>query len=67
MTEFLRGRAHRRIEVRRMRAVGYRSEVKCNPLKGDLKSFWSISISGNWPIVFRFDDGDVYVDLVDYH
>ena len=43
---------------------GYR----LHPLKGDLKSFWSISISGNWRIVFRFDDGDVYdVDLVDYH
>ena len=43
---------------------GYR----LHPLKGDLKSFWSISISGNWRIVFRFDDGDVYdVDLIDYH
>ena len=43
---------------------GYR----LHPLKGDLKSFWSISVSGNWRIVFRFDDGDVCdVDLVDYH
>lgn len=38
------------------------------PLKGDLKPFWSTSVSGNWRIVFRFDEGDVYdVDLVDYH
>ena len=43
---------------------GYR----LHPLKGDLRSFWSISVSGNWRIVFRFDEGDVYdVDLVDYH
>ena len=43
---------------------GYR----LHPLKGDLKGFWSISISGNWRIIFRFDDGDAYdVDLVDYH
>ncbi|MYA33109.1 MAG: peptidase [Gemmatimonadales bacterium] len=43
---------------------GYR----LHPLKGDLKGFWSISISGNWRIVFGFDDGDaVHVDLVDYH
>ena len=43
---------------------GYR----LHPLKGDLKGFWSISVSGNWRIVFRFDDGDAYdVDLVDYH
>lgn len=43
---------------------GYR----LHPLRGDLKGFWSISISANWRIVFRFEDGDVsHVDLVDYH
>ena len=43
---------------------GYR----LHPLKGNRKGFWSISISGNWRIVFRFDDGDAHdVDLVDYH
>ena len=37
-------------------------------LKGCLKDYWSISISGNWRITFRFEEGDVYdVDLVDYH
>ena len=43
---------------------GYR----LHPLKGDLKGYWSISITGNWRLVFRFEDGDAYdVDLVDYH
>jgi proteic killer suppression protein len=43
---------------------GYR----LHPLRGDRKGSWSISISGNWRITFRFEDGDVYdVDLVDYH
>lgn len=43
---------------------GYR----LHPLKGDRKGCWSVSISGNWRIVFRFEDGDVFdVDLVDYH
>ena len=43
---------------------GYR----LHPLKGALKGYWSISISGNWRLVFRFEDGDAYdVDLVDYH
>ena len=43
---------------------GYR----LHPLRGDLKGFWSISISANWRIVFRFEQGDVFdVDLVDYH
>lgn len=43
---------------------GYR----LHPLKGALKGFWSISISANWRIVFRFEEGDAYdVDLVDSH
>lgn len=43
---------------------GYR----LHPLKGDLKGFWSVSISRNWRIIFRFHDGDAYdVDLIDYH
>ena len=43
---------------------GYR----LHPLTGERKGLWSISISGNWRITFRFEDGDVYdIDLVDYH
>ena len=43
---------------------GYR----LHPLKGDRREFWSIAISGNWRIIFRFDDSDAYdVHLVDYH
>jgi len=43
---------------------GYR----LHPLKGDRKGYWSVTISRNWRITFRFEDGDVYeVDLVDYH
>ena len=37
-------------------------------LRGAWRGLWSISISGNWRLTFRFEDGDVYdVDLVDYH
>jgi toxin HigB-1 len=43
---------------------GYR----LHPLRGDLRGFWSIRVSGNWRLIFRFDDRDVCdVDLVDYH
>ena len=43
---------------------GYR----LHQLKGNLKGFWSISVSGNWRLIFRFADGDAFdVDLVDYH
>lgn len=37
-------------------------------LKGDRKGTWSIKVSGNWRITFKFEDGDVYdVNLEDYH
>ena len=37
-------------------------------LKGALKGFWSVRVSENWRIIFRFQDGDVFdVNLVDYH
>lgn len=41
---------------------------RLHPLKGDRKGLWSVTVSGNWRIVFRFEGGDVFdVDLVDYH
>ena len=39
-----------------------------HPLKGDLKGFWSVKVSGNWRVVFRFADRNVFdVNLIDYH
>ena len=39
-----------------------------HPLKGDLRGFWSVNVSGNWRIIFRFEKGDAFdVDYVDYH
>jgi toxin HigB-1 len=41
---------------------------RLHPLKGDLKGFWSLAVSANWRVIFRFEDGKVCdVDLVDYH
>jgi len=37
-------------------------------LKGELKGFWSVTITGNYRIIFRFENQKVYlVDYVDYH
>jgi len=37
-------------------------------LKGNRKGVWSVKISGNWRITFRFKDGQAYeVDREDYH
>ncbi len=41
---------------------------RLHPLTGDLRGFWSVRVSGNWRIVFRFVDKEpVDVNLVDYH
>ena len=39
-----------------------------HPLKGDLKGFWSVTVTGNFRLIFQFKDGDVYlIDYLDYH
>jgi len=39
-----------------------------HPLKGKLKGFWAVKVSGNWRIIFRFKDGDAFdVNMIDYH
>jgi proteic killer suppression protein len=43
---------------------GYR----LHPLTGDLKGFWSVTVNGNWRIVFTFENGRAGdVDLIDYN
>ena len=45
-----------------------RPTYRLHPLKGDRQGQWSVRVSGNWRIVFRFVDGEaVDVDLADYH
>ena len=47
-----------------LRIPGYRLHA----LTGGLAGHWSIRVSGNWRLVFRFEGGGaVDVDLVDYH
>jgi proteic killer suppression protein len=47
-----------------MNAPGY----DLHPLKGDLAGHWSVSVSGNWRLTFRFEGEDaILVDYQDYH
>lgn len=43
--------------------------LRLHQLKGDFDGYYAVNVSGNWRVVFRFDDdGNVTdVDLVDYH
>jgi proteic killer suppression protein len=37
-------------------------------LSGNYQTFWSVSVSGNWRIIFKFEDGDALdLDYLDYH
>ncbi|APQ13429.1 Killer protein [Pseudomonas oryzihabitans] len=41
---------------------------RLHPLKGNLAGYWSLSISGNWRVIFRFDGADTdLLDYLDYH
>ena len=43
---------------------------KLHPLKGDRKGLWSLTVTGNWRLIFRYDeqtDTASEIDLIDYH
>ena len=47
-----------------MNKPGYR----LHELKGKMKGHWAVDVSGNWRIVFKFENGDAYVvNYEDYH
>jgi toxin HigB-1 len=43
------------------------SGLSLHALKGDLAGFWSVAVSGNWRVIFRFDGNNATdVDYTDY-
>ena len=41
---------------------------RLHPLTGNFRGFYSITVNGNWRVIFRFDGKDVeLVDYLDYH
>jgi proteic killer suppression protein len=47
-----------------MNAPGWR----LHPLQGQLQGHWSITVSGNWRLTFRFEEENaMLVDYQDYH
>ena len=41
---------------------------KLHKLTGNRKNTWSMRVTGNWRITFRFENGDTHdVNLEDYH
>ena len=41
---------------------------RLHPLKGEMNGYWAVTVSANWRIIFKFEDGNaVDVELIDYH
>ncbi|HHB1216358.1 MULTISPECIES: type II toxin-antitoxin system RelE/ParE family toxin [Enterobacteriaceae] len=42
--------------------------LRCHPLKGDRQGEYSLEVNGNWRVVFKLEEPNVFdVDLEDYH
>jgi proteic killer suppression protein len=58
------GRLNTAAELRDMDLPG----LRLHELKGKDKGLQSVTVSGNWRVVFRFSGGDAHdVDYLDYH
>ncbi len=41
---------------------------RLHPLSGEMRGHYAVSVSGNWRVTFRFEDGHaIDVDYTDYH
>ena len=61
---FIVAKLHTSVDIKDMDFPG----SNLHPLKGDKKDYWSVSVNGNWRVIFRFKNENAYdVDYVDYH
>ena len=54
----------------RLEQLGRFPGWKLHPLKGDRKGSWSLTVTGNWRLIFRYDEQTNTasdIDLIDYH
>ncbi len=57
-------RLHAATELRDLQWPG----SNLHQLTGNYKGMYAISVSGNWRIIFRFENGQIYdLDYLDYH
>ena len=56
--------------ARGLEEVGLFPGWRLHPLKGDLEGFFSLTVTGNWRLIFRYDaarNTAADLDLIDYH
>lgn len=55
-------------QARELRDLRVPPSNHLEPLKGDLKGYWSIRVNDQWRIIFKWSDGNVReVEITDYH
>jgi proteic killer suppression protein len=48
--------------------LGFYTHLRPHLLKGNRKDFWSLDVSGNYRIIFRFENKDAFdLDYLDTH
>lgn len=62
--ELILHQLHRATSIDDLRLPGFH----LHELRGNRAGTWSIRVTRNWRITFRFEDGDAYdIDYEDYH
>ncbi len=47
---------------------GTKKGIQVHPLTGKWASFLAVKVSGNWRVIFIFEEGDAFkVNYLDYH
>ena len=42
--------------------------LRLHMLTGELEGYWSVTVSANWRVIFRYENEEFYdVDYLDYH
>ena len=48
--------------------LAFFQSLRPHPLKGNLEGFWSLDVTGNFRIIFRFEEPDAFdLDYLDTH
>lgn len=63
-----------RLQLAAINAANHVLDLKTPPnwrlhqLSGKLTDHWSLTVNGNWRVIFKFEDGNAYVvNYLDYH
>lgn len=72
IASYLKNRLVRKLDmlnsVKELRDLSSPPSNRLHPLHGDRKGQWAISVSGQWRLCFKFENGDILdVELVQYH